>query len=145
MSPCTMTTTTRCCAKYRTFAADSTRCTEDWPSSLGLFLLTISHDPPSQQGSSPVSVSLMNSQLDGSWHRGAGMTALIERRQQAATFTKANRRPAVPGHHVTVGTSHVKPGWLIGACECGEVAESKVDGVVEAWVTWHRFNAISTN
>lgn len=70
---------------------------------------------------------------------------IAERRQQPSAFIAVNRRPVLPGHNVIVGTSHIKPGWLIGACECGEIAESKVDGLVEAWVTWHQAQVMSSN
>lgn len=86
------------------------------------------------------------------WRRGVGVSAgqggnmrdLVDRRRvEPDALTPADRRRTTPGHDVCVGTSRAQPGWLIGRCSCGEHAEARVevDGVVEAWVTWHRWNA----
>jgi hypothetical protein len=65
---------------------------------------------------------------------------LVDRRQCERELA-LDRRRSIPGHEVRVGTLRDRPGWLIGLCSCGGHAEARVevDGVVEAWVTAHRF------
>ncbi|HZU80068.1 MAG TPA: hypothetical protein VE991_09145 [Acidimicrobiales bacterium] len=65
------------------------------------------------------------------------MGEIQDRRQHLGTGGK--RRRMIPGHTVTVGTRPDRPGWLFGVCECGEETEAQLPGVVEAWVTVHRW------
>jgi len=70
------------------------------------------------------------------------MMDLVDRRQHAEQAS-ADRRQRIPGHDIVVGVAPGRPGWLVGQCSCGEHAEARVevDGVVEAWVTWHRWHS----
>lgn len=63
---------------------------------------------------------------------------VLERRKQPNNTRVDKRQPWPAGHSVHVGTTPERPDWIVGMCECGEVAESKADGLVEAWAIWHR-------
>jgi len=73
--------------------------------------------------------------------KGKGAVAvhgILDRRLRDQNISRDQRRPDIPGHTVTLGFDPTRSSWLIGRCQCGEKAESRVEGVVEAWVTWHK-------
>ena len=62
-----------------------------------------------------------------------------ERRVGQERFSGHERRRPIPGHDVRVRQMPERSSWLVGECSCGQTATSIVDGLVEAWVTIHRW------
>ncbi|MHB8440235.1 MAG: hypothetical protein ACYDD4_13910 [Acidimicrobiales bacterium] len=68
---------------------------------------------------------------------------LDRRRMRHPTMVHGKeRRSDIAGHVVAVGPIITRPGWIGGACSCGQHAEARVEGVVEAWVVCHRAQVI---
>lgn len=68
---------------------------------------------------------------------------LLDRRkfQEPSFRPEDDRRRAIPGHEIQLGHSPERPNWTVAHCSCGKVAESSAEGIVEAWVACHRWEA----
>lgn len=74
------------------------------------------------------------------------MLLLDRRKHQEPSFRRENdRRRAIPGHEVHLGHSPERPNWMVASCSCGQLAESSVEGIVEAWVVCHRWETKRAN
>lgn len=64
-------------------------------------------------------------------------------------ISEAIERPATavaPGPAAARGTAHrigvtpmsSRPGWTEASCSCGQSVRSRVQGVIDQWIRWHK-------